>query len=94
MVPVDEPLDLKNPPVVFISYQWGVQEKAKALKDYLTNAGFSSWLDIGEIFLIMWLGSSCVLIVKGAGLVIKFRVRIPQRSLMVLGRAPNLEMLL
>ena len=53
MVPVDEPLDLKNPPVVFISYQWGVQEKAKALKDYLTNAGFSSWIDIGRILPIL-----------------------------------------
>ena len=71
---MDEPLDRMNPPEVFISYQWGVQEKAKALKDYLTNAGFSSWIDISKILLIMWLGSSCGLIVKGIGIVIKFRV--------------------
>ncbi|KAF6026408.1 hypothetical protein EB796_015296 [Bugula neritina] len=49
LVPVDEPLDLKHPPSVFISYQWGVQEKAVILKEYLTNAGFSCWLDIGQM---------------------------------------------
>ena len=48
-VPIDEPLDRMNPPEVFISYQRDVQEKAKTIKDYLTNAGFSSWIDIGRI---------------------------------------------
>ena len=31
---------------------------------------------------------------KGVGLVMKFRVRIPKRSMVVLGRASNLKMLL
>ena len=47
LVPEDQPLDLKHPPAVFISYQWGVQDKAIALKQYLTDSGFSCWLDIG-----------------------------------------------
>ena len=47
LVPEDQPLDLKHPPAVFISYQWGVQDKAIALKQYLTESGFSCWLDIG-----------------------------------------------
>lgn len=50
MVPDDEPLDLEDPPSVFISYQWGVQDKAKELKDYLTDSGFKCWMDIGKQF--------------------------------------------
>ena len=38
--------------------------------------------------------SSCGLVDKDAGLVIKFRVRIPKKSLVVLGRAFNLKMIL
>ena len=40
------------------------------------------------------LGSSRVLVDKGNGLVIKFRVRIPKRSVVVLVRVFNLKMLL
>lgn len=50
MVPDDQPLNLQDPPTVFISYQWGIQDKAKSLKDYLTNAGFHCWMDIGMIY--------------------------------------------
>ena len=39
-------------------------------------------------------GGSRGLVDKGAGLVMKFRVRIPKRSLVVLGRASNLKLLL
>ena len=37
---------------------------------------------------------SCGPVDKGVGLVMKFKVRIPKRSVVVLGRVPNLKMLL
>ena len=40
------------------------------------------------------IGSSRGLVDKGVGLVMKFRVRIPRRSVVVLGSATNLKMLL
>lgn len=47
MVPDDVPLDLEDPPAIFISYQWQVQETAKHLRQCLLDAGFKCWMDIG-----------------------------------------------
>ena len=37
------------PPSVFISYNWGMQDDAKLLRDYLERAGFPCWMDIGQM---------------------------------------------
>ncbi|XP_072025629.1 LOW QUALITY PROTEIN: uncharacterized protein [Amphiura filiformis] len=37
------------PPSVFISYNWGIQDDVKILRDYLERAGFPCWMDIGQM---------------------------------------------
>lgn len=36
-------------PSVFISYQWDVQDEVSAIRDRLERAGFSCWMDIGQM---------------------------------------------
>ncbi|XP_071952913.1 uncharacterized protein [Antedon mediterranea] len=37
------------PPSVFISYNWGIQDSVKQLRDRIERAGFSCWMDIGQM---------------------------------------------
>ena len=39
----------KAPPTVFISYNWGVQEEVRALRDFLERSGYPCWMDIGQM---------------------------------------------
>lgn len=34
---------------MFISYQWDVQDEVSAIRDRLERAGFSCWMDIGQM---------------------------------------------
>ncbi|XP_022105446.1 uncharacterized protein LOC110987214 isoform X2 [Acanthaster planci] len=36
-------------PVVFISYNWGIQEEVCLMRDHLERAGFPCWMDIGQM---------------------------------------------
>lgn len=45
----DEEFEYPNPPPVFISYQWGLQNEVKLLKRHLNMAGYESWMDIGQM---------------------------------------------
>lgn len=38
-----------NPPQVFISYQWEVQDEVAVLRDVLERNGLSCWMDIGQM---------------------------------------------
>ena len=38
-----------NHPEVFISYQWGMQSKVKALYSRLTGQGYTCWLDVQQM---------------------------------------------
>ncbi|CAH1256996.1 Hypp2294 [Branchiostoma lanceolatum] len=42
----DEPI---NPPPIFISYQWDIQDQVKLIKEHLQMAGYESWMDIGQM---------------------------------------------
>ncbi|XP_078586517.1 uncharacterized protein LOC144868302 [Branchiostoma floridae x Branchiostoma japonicum] len=42
----DEPT---NPPPIFISYQWDIQDQVKLIKEHLQMAGYESWVDIGQM---------------------------------------------
>lgn len=39
----------KDPPQVFISYQWDSQDEVKALRDKMEKSGYSCWMDIGQM---------------------------------------------
>ena len=38
-----------TPSSVFISYQWDIQDDVKAMRDKLEKAGFSCWMDVGQM---------------------------------------------
>ena len=38
-----------EPAQVFMSYQWDSQEEVNALRDKLEKAGFTCWMDIGQM---------------------------------------------
>ena len=47
---VDEDDDEPSvPPPVFLSYQWAHQPEVKLLKRHLGNAGYSCWMDVGQM---------------------------------------------
>jgi TIR domain len=37
------------PPPIFLSYQWAHQSQVKLLKHYLRQAGYSCWMDVGQM---------------------------------------------
>jgi TIR domain len=37
------------PPPIFLSYQWAHQPEVKLLKRHLGNAGYSCWMDVGQM---------------------------------------------
>ena len=49
LIPDDLPLEIKRLPPVFLSYQWGSQKAVMKLKTNLEQAGYSCWMDIGQM---------------------------------------------
>ncbi|XP_053405068.1 uncharacterized protein LOC123562416 [Mercenaria mercenaria] len=45
----DEEFEYPSPPPIFLSYQWGVQNEVKLLKQHLNMAGYECWMDIGQM---------------------------------------------
>ena len=45
----DEEFEYSSPPPIFLSYQWGIQEEVKLLKQHLNMAGYECWMDIGQM---------------------------------------------
>lgn len=45
----DEEFEYAKPPPVFLSYQWGIQNEVKLLKQHLNMAGYECWMDIGQM---------------------------------------------
>lgn len=46
---MDSPSEIAARPAVFISYQWGLQDTVKVLRNKLEEAGFECWMDIGQM---------------------------------------------
>ncbi|CAF1064963.1 unnamed protein product [Adineta steineri] len=49
LIPDDLPMDIKRLPPIFLSYQWGSQKAVGKLKTNLEQAGYSCWMDTGEM---------------------------------------------
>jgi hypothetical protein len=45
----DEEFEYATPPGIFLSYQWGHQAEVKLLRQHLEMAGFSCWMDVGQM---------------------------------------------
>ena len=45
----NDEFEYPSPPPLFISYQWGMQNEVKLLKQHLTMAGYECWMDIGQM---------------------------------------------
>ncbi|XP_052791498.1 uncharacterized protein LOC128225637 isoform X2 [Mya arenaria] len=45
----DEDFEYPSPPPIFLSYQWGIQNEVKLLKQHLQMAGYECWMDIGQM---------------------------------------------
>ncbi|XP_060592919.1 uncharacterized protein LOC132747533 [Ruditapes philippinarum] len=45
----DDEFEYPSPPPIFLSYQWGVQNEVKLLKQHLNMAGYECWMDIGQM---------------------------------------------
>ncbi|CAF3843939.1 unnamed protein product [Rotaria sordida] len=49
LIPDDMSIEIKRLPPVFLSYQWGVQKAVTNLKNHLEAAGYSCWMDTGQM---------------------------------------------
>ncbi|CAF4634898.1 unnamed protein product [Rotaria sp. Silwood1] len=49
LIPDDMPIEIKRLPPVFLSYQWGAQKAVTNLKKHLEAAGYSCWMDTGQM---------------------------------------------
>lgn len=45
----DEEFEYATPPEIFLSYQWGHQNEVRLLRQHLEMAGFSCWMDVGQM---------------------------------------------
>ena len=45
----DEEFEYATPPEIFLSYQWGHQDEVRLLRQHLEMAGFSCWMDVGQM---------------------------------------------
>ncbi|XP_025077779.1 LOW QUALITY PROTEIN: uncharacterized protein LOC112554280 [Pomacea canaliculata] len=45
----DEEFEYATPPDVFLSYQWGHQNEVRLLRQHLEMAGYSCWMDVGQM---------------------------------------------
>ncbi|CAF4671529.1 unnamed protein product [Rotaria sp. Silwood1] len=49
LIPDDITMDIKRLPPIFLSYEWGSQKAVLKLKTNLEQAGYSCWMDIGQM---------------------------------------------
>lgn len=49
LIPDDMSFEIKRLPPVFLSYQWGAQKAVNTLKTHLEEAGYSCWMDTGQM---------------------------------------------
>lgn len=45
----DEEFEYAKPPDIFLSYQWGHQSEVRLLRQHLEMAGYSCWMDVGQM---------------------------------------------
>ena len=45
----DDSFEYATPPDIFLSYQWGHQAEVRLLRQHLEMAGFSVWMDVGQM---------------------------------------------